>query len=281
MRACARSADEALESLSGVLPGPRTTRWGPRGGAGLVTSPPIPLARTHFRFEKCRDEAGMAKGVRPAAYVCCRRRAGGHPETRRRARQGDALRPHVERASGGTPTAPDTPLEDWMSFGAGGLLADGPRGGSHPRWLIQKRVQRGARDVCACARVRGRRRGDKRRIGDGPEGGVRESREQGRRRRKRRILAAVHVVARLREERGDEREEVRERQQERQSAACRLRFLSRRPLLFLALSSHVRAESLVSRLSKVKGITCGLFQARSIAHDESRSSLRSSMRPGI
>ena len=58
VRACARSADKALESLSGVLPGPRTTRWGPRGGVFRITSQAIPLARTHFRFEKCRDEAG-------------------------------------------------------------------------------------------------------------------------------------------------------------------------------------------------------------------------------
>ena len=43
---------EALVSPSGALPGPRTTRWEPRGGAELVTSPAVPLARFHFRFEK-------------------------------------------------------------------------------------------------------------------------------------------------------------------------------------------------------------------------------------
>ena len=141
-------------------------------------------------------------------------------------------------------------------------------------------MQRGARDVCACARVRGRRRGDKRRAGgDGPEGGVRESRDQdgggG-------SDGAWPLTMLLRScEKGEAREAVQERQHQVAGAACRLRFLSGRLLWFLSLSGSMCAGSLVSRLSKVKGITCGLFQAHSIAHDERRGCLRSRKRPDI
>jgi hypothetical protein len=50
-----------------------------------------------------------------------------------------------------------------------------------------------------------------------------------------------------------------------ENAACRLRFLSRRLLLFLGMSSSVCAESLVSRSPRMKGIVRGLSRAPLVA----------------
>ena len=50
-----------------------------------------------------------------------------------------------------------------------------------------------------------------------------------------------------------------------ENAACRLRFLSRRLLLFLGMWSSVCAESLVSRSPRMKGIVKGLSRAPLVA----------------
>ena len=50
-----------------------------------------------------------------------------------------------------------------------------------------------------------------------------------------------------------------------ENAACRSRFLSRRLLLFLGMSSSVCAESLVSRSPRMKGIVKGLSRAPLVA----------------
>ena len=54
-------AHHALPSLLCALPGHCTTRWGPRGAAGLVGSPPWPYTSQTSMLVSCKDRHRQAR----------------------------------------------------------------------------------------------------------------------------------------------------------------------------------------------------------------------------